>query len=414
MSFPLRIERGVKPELRFNNEAALGQWIEQETSAWAWLVNESRWTMAEQSLFARVAEIQYTPLETLRALCEEPAPLAPGIIAVMQAELEHAYVTGKAMVSTDPGVADLIENGKSNPAFGLGMLAQAIGVAVENESAEAFAGRQAWLNTLPGALASGISERIETLDRQLKEADSELRRKQTNNASYQALQAFKSARNRNGWWMAGLTALAMAWIFAAGQAAEKIHALTTPQSHGSNASTLRQEVNPQESKLLQGKSVDLKTPAMPVHTAAATRQASTVPNVPTNAATISPLAVEPAIADASWSWPQLTERFTLYLLLITAFGWGLRWIGRFFQDAWSAGQSASRRWLALTVVLDDNASVLFKYDEKGMERIRMEIFDDMPPKSPATDKESQTFSVELLDKLLDAVKKARDIAAPGK
>lgn len=118
--------------------------------------------------------------------------------------------------------------------------------------------------------------------------------------------------------------------------------------------------------------------------------------------------------------PETAERAALFLFLMTAFSWGMRWIGRMIKDAWAAGQSAARRYTALKVVLDDTAARLVKNTEKDWDRVRAEIFGDIESNAakPTTenkkdkDAEPDGNGLDVAKKVVALLKEMQSLA-PG-
>lgn len=221
-------------------------------------------------------------------------------------------------------------------------------IPVVNESAAAFAGRQAWIAKLPDALAAGIDERLETLRRSFDKAEEELGKRQMAAATAQVLNELTKARRTSALWVLGLAAAALIWVGLAVWGIGCIHRMT------------------------------LSTSAQP-----------------------------------EWG-PEVAERAALFLFLMTAFSWGMRWIGRMIQDAWATGQSAARRYTALKVVLDDTATRLVKDTEKNWDRIRAEVFGDGEASATAKDKEKDADGDQLdIAKKVVALLKDMQALIPG-
>lgn len=344
MSFPLEILRGARPPLRFIDEAALRAWLQDEVKAWAWLNDDSDWEQSKakenEALRRRVADAQWAGLSELQGLVAEEAALDDALVAATKDALTRAYLEGAVPTRADAGVDAILDAAKINRAHALGMLAQALGIAVENESAAAFAGRQAWLAHQPTALAASIPERLADLNKKFADVEAELDKRRDAAAAKTPLAEFQRARKSNGIWVGGLAVIALLWIAGAIYGVYCIHRLTLPTS-----------------------------------------------------------------ATPEWG-PEVAERATLFLFLMTIFGWGMRWIGRMIQDAWAAGQSAAKRYTALKVVLDDEAARLVKSTEKDHDRIRAEIFGDTPGAGKSPDKtETKAKDDQETNDNLDVAKK---------
>ena len=247
--------------------------------------------------------------------------LDDAVVAAAINVLSRNHADGLVPTRNDPGVEDILAAAGEDPSYALGMLAQTLGIVVESESAQAFAGRQGWLAKLPGALAAGLEDRLNNLKTGFEKAELELKNRQVNTAAAQVLEELGRARRTSGRWVLGLAGIALLWIGLAVYGIVCIHRLT------------------------------LSTSAQP-----------------------------------EWG-PETAERAALFLFLMTAFSWKMRWIGRMVQDAWTAGQSAARRYTSLTVVLDDTAGRLVKSTEKDWDRVRAEIFGDIESNAATTAKE---------------------------
>jgi len=314
-------------------------------------------------------ELQCPALEELKGLASgavEPEALSEGLTRGYGAD-------SRALAAKDPGAGEILAAARLRPVFALGMLAQALDVPVESQSAAAFAGRQAWLHQSTAALAAAIPERLAELDKQFAAAQHRLVREELKSTTAPLLTELSNARRRNAAWVILLGLATLAWIYAAVMGLERIHELTKlPVATGS-----------------------LPCPPAPVslHLAPAATPCIAVP--------------ENASASA-WGWAQWSERLALYLFLMTAFSWGMRWLGRMINDAWSAGQSAARRWVALSVVLADDSRRLVKDSEKDYDRIRCEVFGDKDG-GAKSDEQDASFSLEQVAKMADLLKKLKEV-----
>lgn len=230
MSFPIEIHRGAKPSLRFANAGELNRWIDAELAAWQWLGDAGNWDaplkMGNGSLRGKVAEVLLSPLTELQGLTSEGEPLSEPTIDTMKSVLDRAYREGPLPTRDDAGAANILAAAKDDAGYALGMLAQALAIPVINESAAAFAGRQGWIAKLPGALAAGIDERLETLRRSFAKAEEELGNRQMATATKQVLNELTKARRTSTSWVLGLAVAALIWVGLAVWGISCIHRMT--------------------------------------------------------------------------------------------------------------------------------------------------------------------------------------------
>jgi hypothetical protein len=327
VSFPIKILRGAKPALGFADAVELRRWINAEATFWHWLIDHEFWgnprLRDDSSLRNKVIEALWSPLAELQGLTAEGETLDDSVADAAYSLLVRAYTDGPVPTRVDPGAESILAAAKEDPPYALGMLAQALGVSVESESAAAFSGRQGWIARLPGALAAGIDKRLDDLRMRFDRANQQLDNRQLAATAARQLSELEMARDVNTWWVFGLAVAALLWIGLATYGIGCVHRLT------------------------------LSTSTPP-----------------------------------EWG-PQVAERAALFLFLMTAFSWGMRWIGRMIQDAWAARQSTARRYTALKVVLDDTEARLVKGTEKDWDRVRAEIFGDGEASVVASAKEEK-------------------------
>lgn len=163
MNFPIKISRGHHSDLYFPNRESLWEWLEKEETAWAWLL-EDNWTAVDKALAKKAIERQYSAIQELKALTSDINLSAEQIKRIFdvikQAHTDVEFIR----LCLDDHESKIILAATANPALALGMLAQALKIPVSEESADTFAGRQAWLVNLPNSLLALLPEKLEELD----------------------------------------------------------------------------------------------------------------------------------------------------------------------------------------------------------------------------------------------------------
>lgn len=389
MSFPLTILRGQRAKLEFIDRAALRQWLEAESQAWAWLL-DGDWTAA-MALAEQVMTRQCAALEQLRG--EADAHYSGAEADAQAARLRQALQDGyagstPALCRDDAGAGEILAEAARVPLLALGMLAQALALADSADEAPAVAqGRLRWLRAQPELLRAELqvrqqqlAEREQALAQQqnlltqtLDELERTQERKEAQISASHVLRELDQARQANARTLGWLAGLMLAWLALAVWGLQQVLAITHP------------------------------TPP-------------TLPAECLQTGPPSPLCQVLAEQAKTLVWRQWGERLALFAFVMTVFGWGMRWLGGMLQDSWRAGQSAARRWATLNVVLADEKRKLVGNGDADLARIRQEVFGDAPASKAdekKTDEKKPEPALELpskqLGELADVLKKIRDI-----
>lgn len=370
MNFPIKISRGHHSDLYFPNRESLWEWLEKEETAWAWLL-EDHWVTVDKALVNKTIERQYSAIQELKALTSDINLSAEQIerifYIVKQAHTDISFIR----FCLDDHESKSILAATANPALALGMLAQALKIPVSEESADTFAGRQAWLANLPNSLLALLPEKLEELDNTIEDSKRAIARKAAKEATENVLTALKKDIIYNRSLIAFLIFISCLWIAGAYIMLNFAHTLTDPSVAFNQCMTVESAKIPYCQSML----------AQSAHQA----------------------------------WRQWSERVALYLFIIAAFSWGMRWLGFMILEAWAASQSVAKRWATLNVVMADTAQQLIKSSEADQTRIRQEVFGDTPASKPdeKKDEKKPEPTLELpnkqLGELADVLKKIRDL-----
>ncbi|WP_338847337.1 hypothetical protein V8J88_01300 [Massilia sp. W12] len=364
MGFPIKVLRRNGPNTVFNSLAELQAWLQEELQAWTWLAEMD---LSQNALWEAALARQLQPLYLLQnMLPAQDETLDEAQERVLRAELNRAMFEQDRYAFKDVAAHHIVRAAQeeANPLKALGMLAQALHFPVQAaEAPQISAGREAWQKRMEEL--GELAQATEHLSELFLSDQEKSRRAWTDMQIMQAQQQEQQAFKR--------------WQESQGSSHHLLQAL-----HNEAA----------RNQALLWKIGTMLLAWLALFVAAWLAAHSHY----------GPLSQGKEINWATW-----LERAPLYLLLFTAFFWGLRWFTRWFAESWAAQQSCHRRITSLELVIADRgAQLLLNYDEKDREYIRQQVFWQTALPESGAAKSEESLPLDALDKFLDILKKMRE------